>query len=518
MTAPTHTIFSILFILSIGLLLGITVNPAIAFFAVLGALLPDSDTEKSFIGRLFPPLSAYLERKLGHRQATHSLLALALLSLVSAPLAIVHLYWWVALLSGYFSHLIIDTINKSGVPLFYPSSIRAVMPKPEKWRIQVGSKAEIIIFTITSILVFLLLPINRVGLFKSLHYIIKDTPSAVADYRSWADEYIVYANVEGTFNISQKPIVSQFEVLGIENKNSLVVYDAHADLIYTVGTDQNTTIYPKTIRCVKGESIDVATKRVHIENELLGNLIDHIPKNGQTFIKGAIKTTDAVILPRDPDIYETIRPGINEIELRYARKRDFESVEVSTIFALSGDLYLRTISPKTAGVAPITKLSNFQTNIFANAAMPKQRVYTTEIYIHNLRNMAEILVSEGQHIQVGDLIAKLYYDNETQLAIEEQSLKKMIEKLKAKTDDISQIFITEARHRLKEIQKEQEKHKIYSAFNARILLIRVHAVHGNSLTIIVKLLVNAPESKPAIPEKFAPEKRAQNEAIFCEFF
>ena len=322
MTAPTHTSFGLLFILSLGLLLGITFNWALAFLATIGALLPDIDTPKSAIGRLMPPFSAWLERKIGHRQATHSLLALFMLSLALAPLIIINLFFWVALLFGYLSHLIIDATNKSGVPLFYPSPLRAVVPKSEKYRIAVGSKGEIILFTFISITAFLILPINRVGLFQSLHYIIRDTRSAIADYRSWADEYRVYAIVSGRFNVSQQPIQAQFEVLCVDNANSLVVYDWGANIVYTVGADKNANIYPKSIRCIKGEPILVITKRVHLENELLNNIIDHIPPEGQTFIKGEVTTTDKVILPQDPDRYETIRVQINAIQLRYSQKSD----------------------------------------------------------------------------------------------------------------------------------------------------------------------------------------------------
>jgi len=187
MKATTHASFGILYILGIGLLLGITLNRAIAVLAILGALLPDIDTPKSLIGRFLRPIAAYIKRKLGHCQATHSLLGLVTLGLITAPLIYANLFWWVALFSGYLSHLLIDAVNKSGVPLFYPSPIRAVMPKPEKWRIAVGTKAETIVFAIILIAVFALFPINRIGLFRALHRMIRDTQSAIADYRTWAN-------------------------------------------------------------------------------------------------------------------------------------------------------------------------------------------------------------------------------------------------------------------------------------------------------------------------------------------
>jgi inner membrane protein len=459
MTAPTHTSFSILFILLLGLLISLSFNPTIAVWAVFGALLPDLDTPKSAIGRLLRPLAVWLERKYGHRQATHSLLALGLLSFVTAPLINLKLFWWLALLSGYLSHLILDSLNKSGVPLFFPNPIRAVMPKAAKYRIACGSKAEVILFTVVSLTACLLLPVNRIGLFKSLHYVLRDTNSAISDYRCWADDYRVYADVKGVFNLSQQAIQSQFEVVGISNLNSLVVYDWRADLIYTVGADKNANIYPTSIRCIKGEPIDVVTKKVTLKNQLLGHLINHIPKSGRTFIKGSITTVDQVILQRDPESYESIRPLMNRLEIRYAMSKQLQDVNLSTIFAISGDLYLRTILP-ASNHNPVSQ-ADFKTNfglvsnqlrLSQTAAMSTDRVYAVEMYLHDVRHWSELLVSEGQEIKAGDVVAKLNNDNEARLALEEAKLKLQLQQLQAETGETSSLFVTAARLRLTEIQ------------------------------------------------------------------
>jgi len=505
MTAKTHTSFSLLFLLSLGLLIGITLNPTIALFAIVGALLPDIDTPKSALGRLLRPLAVGLERHFGHRQATHSLLALGLLALATAPLIYIQRLWFLALLSGYFSHLLIDTTNKSGVPLFFPSPLRAVMPKAEKYRIASGSQAEIILCTVIAITAVLLLPINRMGLFKALHYVLRDTSSAIADYRCWAEEYRVYVDVTGVFNLSQQPIQSQFEVLGISNQNSLVVYDSRAALIYTVGTDKNANIYPKSIRCIKGEPISVVTKKVTLKNQLLGNLINYIPKSGQTFIKGTVTTLDKVILPRDPQTYETIRPLINQLELRYADLKQLQEIDVSTIFALSGDLYLRTI----LRAENKRHLSRNHFNLsFVPVSIGNNRVYTVEMYLQEVRHASEILVSEGQYIKASDLVAKLHNNNEATLALEEKKLLQHLQQLK-ESGETSSLFVTAAQLRLTEIRQELQKDNIYSQFNAQVLLIRVVAVHNNSLTLAIKLLVNAPEpSDKTRPERqLAPQKQ-----------
>jgi inner membrane protein len=501
MTAPTHTSFSILFILLLGLLIGVSLNPTIAVWAVLGSLLPDLDTPKSAIGRLLRPLAVWLERKYGHRQATHSLMALGLLALVSAPLINLNKFWWLAVLSGYLSHLIVDSTNKSGVPLFFPNPIRAVMPKAVKYRIACGSKAELILVTVVSITACLLLPVNRIGLFKSLHYVLRNTSSAISDYRCWADDYRVYADVKGVFNLSQLKIQSQFEVVGISNLNRLVVYDFRADSIYSVGSDKNANIYPTSIRCIKGEAIDVVTKKVTLKHQLLGHLINHIPQNGRTFITGSVITLDQVILPRDPESYDSIRPLMNRLELRYAMSKQLQDVNLSTLFAISGDLYLRTILPannhKPLSKRPQTNFApiSHRVGLSQTAASSINRVYTVEMYLHDIRHFGELLISEGQYIKAGDVVAKLNDNNEARLAVEEAKL--MLKVQQAEAGETSSLFVTAARLRLKEIQQQRDQYLITSAFNAKILLIKVIAVHNNSLTIAIKLLVNAEESTDA---------------------
>jgi len=61
--------------------------------------------------------------------------------------------------------------------------------------------------------------------------------------------------------------------------------------------------------------------------------------------------------------------------------------------------------------------------------------------------------------------------------------------------------------KLRAVQQEQEQNKIHSAVNARVLLIRTHAINNNNMTIAIKLLVNAPEQNPSskpIPNQQPP--------------
>ncbi|MCP3678424.1 MAG: hypothetical protein GY721_12805, partial [Deltaproteobacteria bacterium] len=91
-------------------------------FSIFLSLLPDIDTQTSTIGRAFPFIAEPIERRYGHRQITHSLLALLILGLIlwlTFPQD-----WWL-LLSAYGSHLIIDTLTGTqGIPLLWPAQLR----------------------------------------------------------------------------------------------------------------------------------------------------------------------------------------------------------------------------------------------------------------------------------------------------------------------------------------------------------------------------------------------------------
>ncbi len=104
-------------------------NPLFLGFCIFSSLLPDIDHTKSIIGKVFYPISKYLDMKFGHRTITHSLTALipTFLFLVFLELNFLNPYfkleglnYSLIFLFGYLSHLILDMLTIAGIPLFYP--------------------------------------------------------------------------------------------------------------------------------------------------------------------------------------------------------------------------------------------------------------------------------------------------------------------------------------------------------------------------------------------------------------
>jgi inner membrane protein len=131
-----------------------------AIFSVLGSLLPDLDARESKLSNVqilgvtpLKPVVSLLYKRLGHRGAMHSALALIVLSvLAGVPLGLfLSPFAGLGLALGYLSHILLDASTKSGVPLYWPDSDR-VHVLPKKLRFVTGSFPEDILFFLLALI------------------------------------------------------------------------------------------------------------------------------------------------------------------------------------------------------------------------------------------------------------------------------------------------------------------------------------------------------------------------------
>lgn len=89
----------------------------------IGSLLPDLDVASSIIGRKLPITSRLANSLFGHRTVLHALLPwLTAFNLLWPVFAAVPLRWaiFAGAAIGIMSHLFLDMLNPSGIPLFWP--------------------------------------------------------------------------------------------------------------------------------------------------------------------------------------------------------------------------------------------------------------------------------------------------------------------------------------------------------------------------------------------------------------
>jgi inner membrane protein len=124
----------------------------------LGGIAPDIDQPTApfwrnlpigrYFGRIFGALVG------GHRFISHSLVgfavfgvgALLLLEFIRPLLPNVDLsFVWAAFMLGIFSHLVMDTLTKEGVPWLLPLPYKIGIPPVRSWRITTGKKMEMLV-------------------------------------------------------------------------------------------------------------------------------------------------------------------------------------------------------------------------------------------------------------------------------------------------------------------------------------------------------------------------------------
>ena len=133
------------------LILG-TAEPLPLGLAILGSQIPDIDTTTSTIGKIFYPISSWIEDRFPHRSVTHSLLASA--SIAVLALAVNHFFLLgdikiaIALPLGHLLACFSDTFTKQGVQLFYPEPVWAISVSNPRRRLKTDGAAELWVLAI----------------------------------------------------------------------------------------------------------------------------------------------------------------------------------------------------------------------------------------------------------------------------------------------------------------------------------------------------------------------------------
>lgn len=135
----------------------------LALCAAFGALFPDLDASDSRLQRLelgpkgfavtpFVLPAQLIHRAWGHRGPLHSLIGLVGTGVVVGTPLVLYISWqcaW-AFLLGYASHLLLDLMTRTGVPLWYPNSTRRWV-LPPVLRISTGTSNEDIVFVLLAL-------------------------------------------------------------------------------------------------------------------------------------------------------------------------------------------------------------------------------------------------------------------------------------------------------------------------------------------------------------------------------
>ncbi len=207
------------------LILG-TGQPLPLGLAILGSQLPDLDTTTSTIGKIFFPISSWIEDRFPHRSVTHSLLATAGIAIVS--LGVGHfllgdIMTAIALPLGHLLACFSDTFTKQGVQLFYPNPAWAISVSNPRRRLKTGGAGEL--WVLGGVIALLTLGIylaNGGGITQKVSQNLGLRDGIVRVYNENAATNQVYARIAGYWTSDRTPADGKYLILGTEGKEFIV--------------------------------------------------------------------------------------------------------------------------------------------------------------------------------------------------------------------------------------------------------------------------------------------------------
>ncbi len=230
------------------LILG-TASPLSLGLAILGSQIPDLDTTESTIGKIFFPLSSWIEDRFPHRSITHSLLATAAITAVS--LLVNHFFLLgdiksaIALPLGHLLSCFSDTFTKQGVQLFYPEPVWAISVSNPRRRLKTGGAGELWVLGIAIALLTLGIYLaNGGGITQKVSQNLGLRDGIVRVYNENASTNNVYAEIKGYWTSDRTSADGKYLILGNEG-NEFIITDGEG--VYKTGAQIITSKVTTTV-------------------------------------------------------------------------------------------------------------------------------------------------------------------------------------------------------------------------------------------------------------------------------
>ncbi|MGD8474192.1 MAG: metal-dependent hydrolase [Anaerolineae bacterium] len=253
-------------------LLRLPLEPLLLIPLWIGALLPDLDRRDSLLGRLVPWISQRLENRLGYLEEWHTPAAAVLVAIVSVLLGLVFGMQTAYLLPlGFVSHLLIDMLAPRGIMLLWPFSrrrygvLRGILRTP-------GSFAHYVLagsLVLVAVILWLAIGLRP-----------EPAPAPTPSYGQTLERYYsmrgktqVFAYLEGSWQISGRPISGWFEILNAAD-DSYLLLDRYTREIFTAGRTADDNVYATRIVLRAGSPVVVKPVEIHLKEQRLSEALD----------------------------------------------------------------------------------------------------------------------------------------------------------------------------------------------------------------------------------------------------
>jgi inner membrane protein len=316
--APSHIVVGQFAYFCAAAVAGHKPHLAEALVAAASALLPDLDKRDGMVGRWLPWISGPIEYWVGHRTATHSLLATALLALVAWPLPE---GYSLALIAGFASHPIADMMTPAGVAWFWPSRVRCVLPGNEKYRMPPMSFGELWFVIILAVLTIPVAAVAQhgagpLGTVRDMLGWFTDARTHYDAHKSEADWWL---DVAGQDNRAFKPVQGKYRVIGPWQNGGLIL-DTPAGPV-TVCREGTCDWYAERAVLARGAEEQTTVHQLKAKVTTTGALLDALAPLadiGRVYLVGTLRAHVPAIPPT-----VTAAGTVHEtVTLNYTRPED----------------------------------------------------------------------------------------------------------------------------------------------------------------------------------------------------
>jgi len=321
-----------------------TSDPMVLLVSAIASQLPDIDTTKSYTGLALYPIARWFEERFPHRGITHSFLATAIVTAVTAPIAL-WFSWqiWLGLSLGYFFGWFSDVFTKSGVAAFYPSNSRLVIPGNPKARLSTGSSGEYWVLSIAiALLIISVQFISNGGVSELFERSFFRSAETAADiFKKEGANKQVFVKVTGVNTYTSEKIDNQeFKVI-TAGLASVIAKDKNDDL-FQIGNSDTSQIRPSSVETRLGDKITIEAIEVSPKDQFVSEWLISVPDNA--YISGSllIDSVENLRLPLEQKKFNVFRLNGGSIELLNARKVNLEPLLDS--FILDGKVILKVRS------------------------------------------------------------------------------------------------------------------------------------------------------------------------------
>ena len=355
MTGTNHIVGGYVFTGLFASILGVNFLTDWKYLAVvlIGSLIPDIDHSKSFIGKLFLPLSKLINRRYGHRTITHSLVFLISTTAILAALQKTFFPdFHVTLLYSLAvsSHFLFDMMTVQGVPLFYPFKKNpCVIPGDPRRRLRTNNiRHETIAMCVFIVAAISLQPLFKNGFWTSYNTLFGTLKHISSEYNKSSDLLQVsFALHEGSRVDSLQAYVvrSSENDIVVYNENGFSKYPQLGQLvrdIYPVHTDIRFEFEDRAFQNLSAFELNkILAENKITKLNLVGSELFEIQENGFTkstkswksdylndVIITEIKDDESVSFSRNKTI-EKLQLQIDELRLSETKNKNKYNSELA---------------------------------------------------------------------------------------------------------------------------------------------------------------------------------------------